>query len=130
MFDLEKDPKGFVRLTISGQIDEAEMRSGLDAFLNILSDDGKTDFLYTISDFAMPELSAIAVEFGYIPRLLSSIPKIGRVAVIADAAWLRQAAEIEGLLLPGMTIESFSPGHEADAEAWLMGGEGPDRTAV
>jgi len=130
MFDLTKDPKGFVRLSISGQISDAEMREGIEAFLNCLSDGAKTNFLYTISDFEFPALSAIAVEFGYFPRLLSALPRIGKVALVADAAWLRGAAEIEGFLIPGLTIETFTPDQGAQAEAWLMGGDAPDRTAV
>ena len=63
MFNITKDPKGYVHLTISGPIDSDEMRNGLEAFLACLEDDKKTDFLYTISDFEMPSLQAIGVEF-------------------------------------------------------------------
>ena len=42
----------------------------------------KTDFLYTIESFEFPELQALAVEMGFIPRLFAAIPKIGKVAVV------------------------------------------------
>ena len=120
MFDLTKDDAGFYRLTISGHIDEDQMRAGLDAFLDSTEGPGKSDYLYKISDFEFPSLQAIAVEFGYIPRLFATLPRIGKVALIADQEWLRKAAEIEGKILPGMTIETFKPGEEARAEAWLV----------
>lgn len=97
------------------------MRKGLEAFLACLEDGKKTDFLYTISDFEMPSLQAIGVEFTYIPMLLASLRKIGKVALISDQAWLRKAAEVEGKLIPGLTIESFQPSERWQAEAWLLG---------
>jgi hypothetical protein len=121
MFDLKKDPKGFVRLNIGGKIDEAEMRSGLDAFLAILPSSGKADFLYTIDDFEFPALAAIAAEFGYMPRLFAAIPRIGKIALVADAGWLRTAGEMEGALIPGLTIKAFEPKDADKAEAWLLG---------
>ncbi|NNL18065.1 MAG: STAS/SEC14 domain-containing protein [Boseongicola sp.] len=120
MFNLDCDADGFVRLTIGGKIDEAQMKEGLESFLRIVEAADKTDFLYTIKDFEFPALQAIAVEFGYLPRLFASLPKIGKVAVVADQAWLRRAADIEGMLIPGLTIETFPPDAEDDARAWLI----------
>ncbi|MBT8414401.1 MAG: STAS/SEC14 domain-containing protein [Boseongicola sp.] len=119
MFTLDCDAGGFVRLTIGGKIDEAQMKDGLEEFLKIVEAADKTDFLYTIENFEFPALQAIAVEMGYIPRLISSLPKIGKVAVVADQAWLRKAADIEGMLIPGLTIQTFPPDGEDDAKAWL-----------
>lgn len=121
MFDIQEDPKGFVRLTISGTISSEDMRQGLEAFLACLKDGKKTDFLYTITDFEFPSLSAIAVEFGYIPQLMASLGKIGKVAVISDQGWLRTAAEVEGKLIPGLTIEAFKPAEHDTAIGWLLG---------
>lgn len=121
MFDIQKDPKGFVHLTISGAINADEMKAGLEAFLSSLQDGKRTDFLYTITDFELPSLSAIGVEFGYIPKLFASIRKIGKVAVISDQAWLRTAAEVEGKLIPGLTIEAFTPRERETAVGWLLG---------
>lgn len=120
MFDVKKDPKGFVNLTISGPIDSDQMRAGLEAFLACLEDKKKTDFLYTISNFEMPSLKAIGVEFTYVPMLMASLRKIGKVAVLSDEAWLRTAAEVEGKLIPGLTIESFTADERAAAEDWLQ----------
>lgn len=120
MFDIKRDPKGFVNLTISGPIDSDQMRAGLEAFLACLEEGKKTDFLYTISAFELPSLKAIGVEFTYLPLLMSSLRKIGKVAVVSDEAWIRTAAEVEGKLIPGLTIESFEPERRAAAEAWLL----------
>ncbi len=119
MFNLDCDKGGFVRLTIGGKITEAEMKSGLEEFLAIVEAADKTDFLYTIESFEFPELQALAVEMGFIPRLFAAIPKIGKVAVVADQAWLRTAADIEGMMIPGLTIETFAPEDADKAKDWL-----------
>ena len=121
MFEISDDPKGFKRLTVSGRIDAEQMRAGLDAFLGALEDGRQTPFLYTITDFEFPSLDAIAVEFGYLPQLITSLTRVGRVALVADQEWLRTAAEVEGKLIPGLEIRSFEPGREADAEDWVLG---------
>ncbi|QMU57489.1 MAG: STAS/SEC14 domain-containing protein [Boseongicola sp.] len=119
MFDLTKDAKGFYRLAISGKIDEDDMKKGLDAFLAVTDAAPKTDFLYTISEFELPTFQAIAVEFGYFPRLFGCLNRIGKVALVADQTWLRKAAEIEAFLIPGLSIETFEEDQEPEAIAWL-----------
>lgn len=121
MIALTRDPRGFHRLTIQGEVTEQDMREGLEAFLAALPASGKADFLYTIRNFEFPSLSALAVEFGYLPRLLQALPRIGKVAVAADAAWLRGAATLEGILIPGLTIRTFTLDELEAAEDWLTG---------
>ena len=40
-------------------------------------------------------------------------------AVLADKTWLKKISEIEGILIPGLTIKTFSRGQKEEAEAWL-----------
>lgn len=123
MFELKEDPQGFVRMTISGKVEAGEMQAGLEAYLACLKDDRKTDFLYTITDFHLPTLEAWGIETRYIPMLFSSLSKVGKVAVLADASWLKIAAEIEGKLIPGLEIEAFDLGEDEAAVAWLLKGD-------
>ncbi len=120
MFDLSKDLRGFWALTVSGRMDEAEMKACIEAYLAALDSDPKAPFLYTLTDFEFPSLQAIAVEFGYLPHLFASLSKIGPTALIADEAWLRTAGELEGRVIPGLTIKAFRPDEEDAAVAWLM----------
>ncbi|WP_366141717.1 STAS/SEC14 domain-containing protein [uncultured Boseongicola sp.] len=43
--------------------------------------------------------------------------EIGKVALVADHAWLRKAADIEGMFIPGLRIEAFPADATAEAEA-------------
>lgn len=108
-----------VDLTLSGKIEPDEMRSLLDDFLDATSTIERGAMLYTITDFEIPSASAIMVEFPYIPKLLRAAGRFRKIAVIADAAWLRNAAELEGALMPFLKIDAFKPDEIERAEAWL-----------
>lgn len=47
----------------------------------------------------------------------------GRVAVVADQAWVRAATRIESAVLPGISYRVFEPGERAAALAWVQHGE-------
>ena len=83
--------------------------------------------LYTISDFEMPSIGAIAVEFQQTPKLFSLIGRFEKCAMLSDASWIRTAAEIEGAVIPSLQIKSFTLSAKKDAEDWLQGRAGnPD----
>ena len=46
----------------------------------------------------------------------------GGRAVVAGKEWLRKASEVEGALIPGLTIKAFDLHQEAEASAWLEHG--------
>jgi len=67
----------------------------------------------------MPTLGAMAVELYQMPHLLGLIGKFDKCAVISDAAWIRKAAEIEGMVFRSLAIKSFSAAQFDAAEVWL-----------
>ena len=119
MFTVTKPAQNRVDIRLKGSIDSDIMRDALDDL--IAKSEGVTNgrMLYTITDFEMPTLGAIGVEFARLPRLFGLLGKFDRCAVIADAGWLRKAAEIEGAIIPGIEIRSFEPMDIAAAEVWL-----------
>ena len=75
--------------------------------------------LYKITSFALPTFGAIAVEMARLPKLFGLLGKYDKCAVLADADWVKTAAEIEGALFPGLDIKSFDYEDYEAAEAWL-----------
>lgn len=119
MFTIDKKSDDRVDLAISDTITREEMRDGLDALLEQSQGMIGGTMLYTISNLRMPDLSALAVEMRYLPRLFSLISRIDRIALVADQNWIRNMAQVESALIPGLVINVFEPGDEAAAEAWL-----------
>ncbi|WP_343519166.1 STAS/SEC14 domain-containing protein, partial [Sphingomonas sp.] len=65
-------------------------------------------------------LSAIAEELKHLPLLIRLIRAIDRVAIVADAEWVRAASRIEGAIIPGVHYEVYERKDEAHARAWLL----------
>lgn len=108
-------------IDLRGSLDADAMRAGLDEIIALSEGMRNGRMLYRITDFAMPTLGALGVEFQRLPKLFALVARFDRCAVVSDAAWLRRAAEIEGALIPGLKIKSFDLPDAAAAEAWLAG---------
>ncbi|MDR2857661.1 MAG: STAS/SEC14 domain-containing protein [Novosphingobium sp.] len=61
---------------------------------------------------------------GYLARampLFGKLNRFGRVAVVADQAWIRLGTRIESAVLPFISYRVFTPDHGAAALAWVNG---------
>jgi hypothetical protein len=67
------------------------------------------------------ELSSLP---GYIARalpLFGKLNKFGRVAVVADQAWIRAGTRFESAMLPNIKYRVYEPDERAEALAWVTG---------
>lgn len=119
MLEVTKLKNDLVKVVVSGSIDKATMEKGLDELMEVSQDMQHGRMLYRINDFAMPSMGAIAVELQKMPDLLRLITRFDKAAVIANQSWIRTAANIEGMLIPGLEIETFEPDQEDEAMIWL-----------
>jgi hypothetical protein len=123
MFQVGTEADGLIVVEIGERIDSEAMRAGLELLFRATRGRRDAPMLYRIRNLEMPTAGALMVELGQIPQLFGLIRTLGKIAVLADRDWLRRAAEIEGGLIPGLTIRAFEPGDEAAARAWLSGAE-------
>jgi len=116
-------PRGDNRLDVEfhGALDAAQMRAGLDDLSAKAAGIEHGRMLYRIRDFDMPSMGAIAVELRHTMQMLRLMRRFDRIAVVADAAWVRTVSEIEGALFPGVQLKAFDAAHASEAEAWLEG---------
>ena len=121
MLEITKKDDNRVDIALGGQLDADGMAKGLDDLIAASEGVSNGRMLYRITNFAMPSMAALGVEMSRLPKLFGLIGKFDRCAVLTDAAWLRTAAEVEGALIPGLTIKSFELQEEDAAEAWLAG---------
>jgi hypothetical protein len=119
MLNVSKSKANRLNVALSGALDSDEMRSALDAFSQESEGISNGKILYTISDFEMPTLGAMAVELYRMPKLLGLIGNFDKCAVLCDTAWIRTAAEIEGAVILSLAIKSFGLKDIEAAEAWL-----------
>lgn len=123
MLRVDKPAENRINLHLSGRLNAAGMRDGLEALIAASEGVRGGQLYYVISDLAWPSLAALLVEIRKLPQLLPLIRRFERCAVVSDRRWLRRAAEIEGRLIPGLTIRAFPSQEAAAAEAWLTAKE-------
>ncbi len=113
-----KEPN-MIGITVDGKIDADAMETGLDDYLELTRDMEDGTSFYRISNFEMPSLSALGVKLNKLPRLFKSLGKLKKCAVLTEHGWIAKASEIEGALMPGLSIKAFAPDEEDAALSWL-----------
>lgn len=121
MLNIKKISSDRIDVELTGGLDSIEMATGLDRLISEAADMSNGKVLYRITDFEMPTIGALAVEFGRLPSLIGLLGKIDKCAVLSDESWLRGIGEIEGAILPGLEIRGFPYSDEAAAIEWLEG---------
>ncbi|KLI63354.1 hypothetical protein AAV99_10280 [Aurantiacibacter marinus] len=119
MFKVTKRSDNRVDIDFDGPLDADGMRIAMEELLAKSQDVENGRMLYRIGDFKMPTLGALAVEFSMLPRLFGLLAKYDKCAVLSDSDWVRRATEIEGALIPGLEIRSFTLSEAESAEVWL-----------
>ena len=119
MMTIDVKEPNMIMLDIDGEITSETMAVGLDELIRLSANIKNGTMFYTIRNFQFPGLSALAVEFKKLPSLFNVIRKFDRIAVLADAGWIKTSSEIEGKLIPGLEIRAFNLDEEEQALAFL-----------
>ena len=119
MFKVTQNGENRLDMEMSGRIDLEDMKVALDELIGKSKNFEKGVMLCEISDFHLPTVSAIGLEFTRLPALFGLLKKFDRAAVLADEDWLKKISELEGAIFPGIDIKAFGRDKKAEAEAWL-----------
>jgi hypothetical protein len=67
------------------------------------------------------QLTALPSHLSRALPLIGRIGRFGRVAVVADQAWMRFATRLESALLPFVSYRVFEPHERDEALGWVEG---------
>ena len=119
MFNVIRVAPDRIDVEIDGRFDRETMAALIDAFVEAADGIEGGAMLYRVRDVDLPSFGAVAVEFSRLPALLRAVRRFDRIAVVAEALWIRRLSELEGLLLPGVEVRGFTPECAGDGQAWL-----------
>jgi hypothetical protein len=119
MFNVIRRSDRRMDVELEGRLNREDMKIALDSMISEAAGMQHARLLYRIGEFDLPTLGAMHVEISYLPELFRFARKFDRMAVIADQRWIRVISELEGALMPGLSIRAFTPDQEQAAEAWL-----------
>ncbi len=72
--------------------------------------------LTALADFTF---SAVSDQLMHVPSLLKFVYSLDRIAIISDEEWLRSAARLESILLPGVEYQVYDDDEADTALAWV-----------
>jgi hypothetical protein len=105
---------------VEGRVTKEDVREAfarLDALMHAAD---KVDLLADIRDGVHIDLAAIGEEMRHLSQVGRMLGKMDRVALVADAAWIRAAGRIESHLLPHIDYRVFDRDGAAEARAFVL----------
>ena len=108
-------------LEVGGPLDAEMMKLGLEDLFQKSEGISEGQMLIKVAEFAVPTFGAMMIELARLPSLFKAMHRFNKLAVITDAKWMQTAAEIEGVLMPGLEVKAFDTKDKPAAEAWLTG---------
>ena len=119
MLNIHQREPGIINIEVDGEIDAGAMEVGLNKLFDLCEDMQGGKLFYRITNFKMPTLAALGVEFMLMPKLFQLIGKVDKAAVLTNEGWIAKASIIEGALIPGLEIRAFGLEEEDAALAFL-----------
>lgn len=122
MLEMIDSADNAIAVRIAGKITGADLDTVMTRLEAAMTAHPKVHVFVETSDIDALEIAALP---GYMSRaapLLGKLGRFGRVAVVADQAWIRIATRIESAVLPFISYRVFEPGGRDEALAWVKGG--------
>jgi len=109
-----------IAIVAEGHFTAADVAPALARIEALLDTTPQLDILADVRGSPSVALSAVVEELKHLPLIIRLIRAIDRVAIVADAEWVRTASRIESALIPGLHYEVYERKDEAHARAWLL----------
>jgi hypothetical protein len=110
-------------MRVSGKVTGADLDAAMDKLEGLLARDGKVHVFAETRGIDGFELAGLSRYAARAMPLFGKLDRFGRVAVVADQAWIRLLTRVESALLPFISYRVFEPDQRAEALAWVNGPE-------
>ena len=125
MLEIIASPDDVIALKISGSIKGQELDKIMDRLDVIMASHDKVHVFVETYGIAGLELASLPHYFGRAMPLFGKLNRFGRVAVVADQAWIRVGTRIESAVLPFITYRTYEPDERDTALTWVFTGIDP-----
>jgi hypothetical protein len=105
---------------VEGRITKEDVREAFARLDRLMGTAGKVDMLADVRDGVHIDLAAIGEEMRHLSMVGRMLGKMDRVALVADAAWIRAVGRIESHLLPGIDYRVFDRPDADEARAFVL----------
>ena len=111
-----------IALTISNEVSSADLEAVMARLESRLERHGQVHVFIETRALDGVALSGLGTHVARAMPLLGRLKRFGRVAVVADQAWVRAGTRLESALLPFVTYRVFEPAQREAALGWVKNG--------
>ena len=111
-----------VAMTVSDRLTGADLAAMMDRIGQAMAAHEVIHVFVETRSLDAIEVSGLGSHIARALPLLGKLRHFGRVAVVADQAWVRAGTRIESALLPFVSYRVFMPRERDGALAWVRGG--------
>ena len=120
MLEMIASPDDVIALKISGSIKGQELDTIMDRLDTVMAGHDKVHVFVETHGIAGLELSSLPHYFSRAMPLFTKLNRFGRVAVVADQAWIRVGTRIESAILPFIDYRTYEPNERDEALTWVF----------
>ena len=121
MYEMIETPDNVLAVRIAGKITGEDLRDIMDRLEVMMATNGQVHVYAETSSIDGIEIAGLASHIARASPLLGKLGQFGRVAVVADQAWIRILTRMESAILPHISYRVFEPGQRDEALAWVKG---------
>jgi hypothetical protein len=121
MHEFIPSPDDVIALTISGTITGEDLDAIMDRTEAVMAKHDKVHVFVETRGVGGMQLSALPHHMSRAFPLFGKLGRFGRVAVVADQAWMRVGTRLESAMLPNVSYRVYQPEERAEALAWALG---------
>ena len=110
-----------IAIRISHKIAGGELDAIMDRLDEAMNKHAKIHVFVETQTIDGVELSGLPSYFSRAMPLFGKLDRFGRVAVVADQAWVRFGTRLESAILPSISYRTFTPDQRDEAFAWAKG---------
>ena len=125
MLEFIESPDDIIALKISDRIAGADLDAIMDQVNRAFEASEKVHVFVETRGIDSIEISALPNYAARAMPLLGKLNRFGRVAVVADQAWIRFGTRLESAMLPFISYRTFEPPERERALAWVLTGNDP-----
>ena len=121
MLEFIDSAEDVIAVKVAERITGADLTAIMDRLEQSMASHDKVHVYVETQSIDGIEVSGLGSHMARSTPLLGKLRQFGRVAVVADQAWVRIATRIESALLPFVSYRTFEPEQRAQALAWVRG---------
>jgi hypothetical protein len=115
-------PDDVIALKLSGKVGGSDLDAIMDRLDAVMAAHDKMHVFVETQGIEGIELAGLPSYMRRAMPLFGKLDRFGRVAVVADQAWVRAGTRLESALLPSIRYRVYMPDERDEALAWVIGG--------